>query len=184
MGSSATGKLTFEQILLRMSYLIRCSLKVDFISGNCLKVMIIFCALFACLNFFGLQTINNLEKSYWHICSTSCIYQSDSCFKHTCMLGLVLLNLFSYSNLHLSLSYSEWQEYILHGVLKYASSFSPEYLNLFILPFLLTGPFPFAFCCSLHSLILWLIFLLTVCGNFPSLSSFPFHSYLKLLFFF
>lgn len=73
-GSSATGKLTFEQIFLRVSYLIRCSLEVDFLSGNSLKVTIIICALFACLNFFGLQTISNLEKSHWHICSTSCIY--------------------------------------------------------------------------------------------------------------
>lgn len=71
-GSSARGRLIFEQIFL--SYLIRCSLEVDFLSGNSLKVTIITCTLFACLNFFGLQTISNLEKSYWHICNTSCIY--------------------------------------------------------------------------------------------------------------
>lgn len=73
--SSATGRLTFEETFIRVSYLIRCSLEVDFLSGNCLKVMTTTCALFACLTFFSLQTINHLEKRRWHTCCTSCTYQ-------------------------------------------------------------------------------------------------------------
>lgn len=66
-GSSPTGNKAFEQRLVRVSHLIGYSLEMDCISGNCV--------LFACLNFFGLQTISNLEESHWYFSSTSCINQ-------------------------------------------------------------------------------------------------------------